>query len=206
MIHLLQHLETTSWRFLCGSGSSFPYTWSFLSWDILPVVADGYIWRYLIEEVVASHCMGKVLRSCIWCRESRWMLVPWESVQDMPSPEENILQTTTFKLFHTSHRGLDTNKFEEQNFWKITNFLLLIIIASWIHTHKCTALAVYTSKMTLTMAQALPCVTLVYWVLGSFYMLDCVCVEPGCVPSSEYAFKKSIISNNRYGFQLNLYY
>ena len=65
-------------------------------------------------------------------------------------------------------------------------YLLLMIINSWTRT----ASAAYASKiMTLTTAHSLPQDTLVYRVLGSFSTLDRVCVEPGCVPSSEYASK-----------------
>ena len=64
--------------------------------------------------------------------------------------------------------------------------LLLMIINSWTRT----ASAAYALKiMTLTTAHSLPWDTLVYRVLGSFCTLDCICIEPGCVPSSEYAFK-----------------
>ena len=64
---------------------------------------------------------------------------------------------------------------------------MIMIINFWT----CTASAAYASKiMTLTTAHSLPRDTLVYRVLlGSFCRLDHVCVEPGCVPSSEYAFK-----------------
>ena len=54
--------------------------------------------------------------------------------------------------------------------------------------------AAYASKiMTMLTAHAaldtLPRVTRIYCALGSFRTLDSICVEPGCVPSSDYAFK-----------------
>ena len=75
--------------------------------------------------------------------------------------------------------------------WKNT---IMMIINSWTCTHKCTASAAYASKITtLTTAHSLPRVTLVYRVLGSFCTLDRVCVESGCVPSSEYASSATIV-------------
>ena len=64
--------------------------------------------------------------------------------------------------------------------------VLLMIINSWTRT----ASAAYAPKiMTLTTAHSPPLDMHVYRLLGRFCMLDHVCVEPGCVPSSEYAFK-----------------
>ena len=68
-----------------------------------------------------------------------------------------------------------------------------------------TASAAYALKiMTLTRAHSLPRDTLVYRVLGSFCMLDRVCVESICVPSSEYAFKNLLSATIAPGLEIRI--